>query len=184
MTKWTELDVRDYPAPSGSDELILADHGRVRAIYVSVSGRVAVAEFAGYAQLIFGYPNDEAGSSVFPGVSYGFFECSDTNWSDEITRQNRMSFAESEFKRRHFLACFHETTLQVLAKGLRVITFESDYSDVARALFKSHLDFEPSGTVLPRSSGDEFASSELNERFPEYFAELGISAAYSIGIDT
>jgi hypothetical protein len=110
------------PSPSGSGEVLFADAGSVSVVYYAENDKVAVATFLGYAQLEFGYPNDEASSAIYPGLSYGFYEVVESRWSRRLNRLNALAFpaAKATFNRGHYLALFHETTLNVLAVDLDI----------------------------------------------------------------
>lgn len=137
------------PSPAGSGELVLADSGHVSVVFVPrrlarESNRVAVATFVNYAQMTFGYPNDEAREGIFPELIYAFYEIVDSDWNKRLTEQNLITFADrpNAFNRRHFLMTCHETTLQVLASDLVVQGFDEPFGDVAARVLRSQLGSE------------------------------------------
>ena len=147
------------PSPAGSGEVVLADSGHLFAVYRPIrtaldSPDVAVATFVNYAQMTFGYPNDEASEGIFPGLAYGFYEVFDSDWNEQLTEQNRITFSDqpNAFNRRHFLMACHETTLQVLASDLIVESFDEPFADVATRIVR-RLDGEDY-TVTPGINED------------------------------
>ena len=138
------LDTADIPSPAGSGELLLADEGHLHLVFWGMSRHVGVATFVNYAQLIFGYPNDEAREGVFPELEYAFYEILDSDWNASLTEQNRIVFPDSRvrFNRRHFLVTCHETTLQVLASDICVDVKEGPFRDVAAAVLNRQIDSE------------------------------------------
>ena len=142
------------PSPSGSAEVVLADSGQLFAVYRPIrislgSPEAAVATFVNYAQMTFGYPNDEAGEGIFPGLAYGFHEIFDSDWNEQLTEQNRITFSDrpNAFNRRHFLMTCKETTLQVLASDLVLESFDEPFTDVVARIVR-RLDSEEY-TVTP-----------------------------------
>jgi hypothetical protein len=72
----------------------------------------------------FGMPNDEAisGHPLYKqGLQpYGYFEVTDSAWLDELERMNRVHPCHKKEHYtgvRHFIFTFHDTTLEVLARG-------------------------------------------------------------------
>jgi hypothetical protein len=70
----------------------------------------------------FGYPNDEAWVAIprTKGLSYGFYEVLASAWPEEVARLNRHAFPMSPTRpERHFLALFHDSSFECLARGWR-----------------------------------------------------------------
>src|SRR5262245_54416781 len=87
----------------------------------------AVVRVPGCLAVKFGYPNDEA----LPGhplygrgfVGTAVYEVLESSWVAEVARQNRVRFPDSDVSKwgvRHFLFSFHDSTLEVLCRGLEV----------------------------------------------------------------
>lgn len=87
----------------------------------------------------FGYPNDEA-LTGHPLYSRGFvgtavYEVLESSWEVDLARQNCVRFPNSDITEwgvRHFQFSFHESTLEVLCRGLEVEISEDPI----------HLEFE------------------------------------------
>lgn len=146
--QFVRVDTRFQPDPSGSGEVLFADAGSVSVVYYAENGLVTTATFSGYAQLVFGYPNDEAASAIYPHLAYGFYEAVDSDWPSRLNAQNSLAFPASHarFNRKHYLASFHETTLNVLALA---VSFTADGGvNFAECMAKVNFEFT-SGRHLP-----------------------------------
>jgi hypothetical protein len=86
----------------------------------------AVIEFEICHLAKFGHPNDEAWTAIprTKGLSYGFYEVVGSAWPEEVARLNRYAFPASTSRvekhilaLRHFLALFHDSSFECLAKG-------------------------------------------------------------------
>ena len=100
------LETEQTPSPSGSAELVMADAGHLFVVFVPMHRRsVAVATFVDYAQMIFGYPNEDAAEGIFPDLAHAFYEFTDSDWNARLTEQNQITFPDKRiaFNRRHFL---------------------------------------------------------------------------------
>jgi hypothetical protein len=107
--------------------------------------------FVNYAQMTFGYPNEDAFEGIFPGLVHAFYEIIDSDWNARLTEQNQITFPDKRiaFNRRHFLMSCKESTLQVLASDLVIQTYDEPFKDVATGLLRRELDGEEL-TVCPR----------------------------------
>jgi hypothetical protein len=84
-------------------------------------GRAVIA-FENCTATRFGYPNDEAwyGIPRTRDLSYGCYEVLDSGWARELTLLNRHSFPDTpDFRDRHFLFLFHDSSFECLAEGLQ-----------------------------------------------------------------
>lgn len=151
--RFARLDVEDQPAPAGSDEIVLADAGGLRIIFLNARNTVTVADFSGYAQSVYGYPNDEAAEPLYPDLLYGFYEILDSDWNERLTAQNMKSFPDPDvkFNRKHFLVLFHETSLEVLAHSVSLTTFPDSFGTVAEASMRLFATQERAPSVVPQS---------------------------------
>ena len=154
------LDTEQTPSPAGSGELVMADAGHLFVVFVpmrreagvaSKSHNIGVATFVNYAQVTFGYPNEDAFEGLFPGLVHAFYEITDSDWNTRLTEQNQITFPDKRiaFNRRHFLMPCKETTLHVLASDLVIQTYDEPFTDVAMGLLRRELDGEEL-TVCPR----------------------------------
>jgi hypothetical protein len=154
------LNTEQTPSPSGGGELVMADAGHLFVVFVpmrtpatiaSNGHNVAVATFVNYAQMTFGYPNEDAFEGLFPGLVHAFYEITDSDWNARLTKQNRITFPDKRiaFNRRHFLMPFKETTLHVLASELAIQTCDEPFTDVAMGLLRGVIHSEEL-TVCPR----------------------------------
>ncbi len=97
-----------------------------------------MATFAGFAQVVFGYPNDEALPGhplcdLADGWDYGFYEVQGSPWPGRLEAQNRVRFpdATSSWRQRHFLLVCHEDLVEVLADDVTVEVFDQSFEEVA-----------------------------------------------------
>lgn len=105
-----------------------------------------VAEFVGCTSVRFGFPNDEAlaGHPLYGnGLSfYAAHEVIDSRWLEELRAVERhhpeaapMPFADA----RHYLLTFHDSTLEAIARDIRVVaSFVSDAEAEAAMLHELH----------------------------------------------
>ncbi|WBB69086.1 hypothetical protein [Micromonospora sp. WMMD812] len=144
------LDLGVIPSPSGSGELLLADDRSCRLVFVPTveagAPRVAMATFAGFSQVIFGYPNDEALSGhPLQGPTdtwdYGFYEVQGSPWPRRLEAQNRVNFPDrtSSWRQRHFLLVCHEDLVEVLADDVTVELFDQPFEEVALHALRLNL---------------------------------------------
>ena len=115
-----------------------APHG---GFYKEEAG-TAVVELVHCSITKFGYPNDEAWSGIprTRGMGYGIFEVVNSRWKEELIRLNQFSFPETrEWRGRHFLFLFHDSSFECIAKELRLELSREPFRDlfskvVSRAL--------------------------------------------------
>ncbi|MDB5306349.1 MAG: hypothetical protein JWO38_551 [Gemmataceae bacterium] len=145
-----EHDIGCFPELAVSGPLLMADDGRLVFSFNSTrlaadgyhrddAGRTVV-RVASCLAFKFGYPNDEA----LPGhplygrglVGTAVYEVLESSWVAELARQNRVRFPDTDMTRwgvRHFLFSFHDSTLEVLCRGLEVsLSGESLAAEVSR----------------------------------------------------
>ena len=148
---YNRIDTAYDPDPGGSGEVLLADSGSVQVVFHSRAGHVAIAKFHEYAQLNFGYPNDEASGAIHPELVYGFYEVLDSDWSSRLNQQNSLRFPGglARFNRKHFIAIFHETTLQVLAQGLSVEAVRDSFSAAVESAGSEFAVVDHGSSVIP-----------------------------------
>src|SRR5262245_15168659 len=106
--------------------------------------RNAVATFRGCAQVVFGYPNDEAtrGHPLYADWSYGFYEVLGSDWPARLEAQNRVAFPTSSLgwrSKRHFIVVCHEDLVEVLADDVSVRVSDDSFEDVAVAALREEL---------------------------------------------
>lgn len=97
----------------------------------------AVVQVAPCLAFKFGYPNDEARPG-HPLYAQGFdgtavCEVLESSWITELAQQNRIKFPNSDLSRwgvRHFVFAFHESTLEVLGRGLDVSLSGEPLADI------------------------------------------------------
>lgn len=137
METVVEYDIGCFPELAVSGPLLMADDDRLVFSFNATrlaadgyhredAGR-AVVRVSSFLALRFGYPNDEARPG-HPLYARGFvgtavYEVLESSWTAELARQNRVRFPDSDvttWGARHFLFAFHETTLEVLCRGLEV----------------------------------------------------------------
>ncbi len=102
----------------------------------------AVIELVGCTITKFGYPNDEAWNSIplTRDQAYGVFEVRNSPWKEEIIRLNQFAFPETKnWRGRHFMFLFHDSSFECIASELKVELSEEPYSQIftkvaARAL--------------------------------------------------
>ncbi|MEU8181663.1 hypothetical protein AB0B86_12945 [Micromonospora sp. NPDC049047] len=141
------LDLGVIPSPSGSAELLLTDERSCRLVFATEQPhRVAMATFAGYAQALFGYPNDEAlpGHPLYhPDWEYGCYEVQGSPWPGRLAAQNRVRFPDQTSSRwgqlRHFLVVCHEDLVEVLADDVSVELFDTSFEEVAMHALRLNL---------------------------------------------
>jgi hypothetical protein len=145
-TRSVRLDLGVLPSPSGSAELLLADERSCRLVFATQQPhRTAMATFAGFAQVVFGYPNDEAlpGHPLHdPDWEYGFYEVQGSPWPGRLEAQNRVPFPETPSgwrQLRHFLVVCHEDLVEVLADEVSVEVFDTSFEEVAMHALRLNL---------------------------------------------
>lgn len=100
-------------------------------LYHSVG--TALVEFVHCSVAKFGYPNDEAraGISRTTDLVSGVYEVLDSDWKLELARLNRFAFPNTgEWRGRHFLMTFHDTTFECLADDFRLEVIDEPYDRV------------------------------------------------------
>jgi hypothetical protein len=132
-----EYDIGCFPELAVSGPLLMADDGRLVFSFNATRlaadcyhredvGR-AVVRVPSCLAFKHGYPNDEA----LPGhplygrgfVGTAVYEVFRSSWVAELARQNQVRFPDSDVAGwgvRHFLFSFHDSTLEVLCRGLEV----------------------------------------------------------------
>ncbi|MET8040274.1 hypothetical protein ABZU25_05325 [Micromonospora sp. NPDC005215] len=141
------LDLGVGPSPAGSGELLLADERSCRLVFATEKPhRVAMATFAGFAQVLFGYPNDEAlpGHPLYdPDWEYGFHEVRGSPWPGRLEAQNRVPFPDQTSsgwrQLRHFLVVCHEDLVEILADDVSVELFDKSFEEVAMHALRLNL---------------------------------------------
>ena len=137
MDTVVEYDIGCLPELAVSGPILMADDGKLvfsfNATRLAADGyhRVdagrAVVRVPWCLAFKFGYPNDEA----LPGhplygrgfVGTAVYEVLESSWVAELARQNRIPFPEMDpdvWDVWHFLFSFHDSTLEVLCRGLEV----------------------------------------------------------------
>jgi hypothetical protein len=136
MDRVIEYDIGCFPELAVSGPVVMATDERLVFSFNATrptpgglrddAGR-AVVRVSPCLAFKFGYPNDEAlpGHPLyqrgFEGVAV--YKVLDSSWIAELARQNRVRFPTSDVSAwgmRHFLFSFHESTLEVLGRGLDV----------------------------------------------------------------
>jgi hypothetical protein len=135
-----DLGCRPEAAVSGA-VLVQTEHSTFltfNAVRLGDDGRyhpvgTALVEFPGCTLTKFGHPNDEAWS-VIPrtkGLVYGIFEVQGSEWKDEVARLNRFAFPSTgEWRGRHFLLLFHDSSFECLADDIRLEVIDAPYERV------------------------------------------------------
>ena len=137
MDKVVEYDIGWYPELAVSGPLLMADDGKLVFSFNATrlasdgyhradAGRVVV-RVPWCLAFKFGYPNDEA-LTGHPLYDHGFvgtavYEVLESSWIAQVGCQNRVPFPEMDtavWDVRHFLFSFHDSTLEVLCRGLEV----------------------------------------------------------------
>src|SRR5262249_48989349 len=93
----------------------------------------ALVELVGCSLSKFGYPNDEAWRDIprTRGLSYGIYEGKHSSWKEEVVRLNRYAFPKTEeWRGRHFLFLFHDSSFECLAEELRLEIVSAPYHEV------------------------------------------------------
>jgi hypothetical protein len=144
-----ELDLGAIPPPAGSGELLLVDERSCRLVFVPAvfdtpdRHRTAVATFKRCAQVLFGYPNDEAqpGHPPYADWSYGFCEVLGSGWPARLGAQNRVAFPTQTppGQQRHLIVVCHEGLVEALADDVSVEVFDRPFQDVALGALRQDL---------------------------------------------
>ncbi|HEX7645315.1 MAG TPA: hypothetical protein VF472_24195 [Burkholderiaceae bacterium] len=93
----------------------------------------AIIELVGCSITKFGYPNDEARREIplTKGQSYGVFEVQNSPWKQELIRLNQFSFpGTTEWRGRHFVFLFHDSSFECIASELRLELSEESYGEL------------------------------------------------------
>jgi hypothetical protein len=124
----TDFPLQDVGAPL---PLVFATEQSFALVYY-LNGRperFALVEFESVLAHYFGGPNDEAlgGHPLYErGLGrYGVYEVLNSSWLRTMERMNRVhpSHSPAMFEDyRHFIFTFHDTPLELLAKGVRDVT--------------------------------------------------------------
>ena len=124
------LDLGCAPAADVSGAILLQSEYSVFLVFNArketkkgwVDGGFAVAEFDGCLATRFGYPNDEPRYSIprYDGVGYDICEVINSEWNDELNRLNRLRFPDFDFRLRHFVLGFHDSTFECLADNISI----------------------------------------------------------------
>jgi hypothetical protein len=110
----------------------------------------AVVELDGMEETRFGGPNDEARPEhpLYPKglreVGYAICEVLDSEWALERADRNQSSarrihgreYKERRFVQRHFLFAFHDSTLECLARDLRVTVAKEPFGAIAQGVLR------------------------------------------------
>jgi hypothetical protein len=134
LVKLTDLPQSSVGAPQ---PVVYANEHRLMVAYYLLEGEASEARQSGVIVFervhthVFGMPNDEAlrGHRLAPrGLqAYSFYEVKQSRWTAELCRRNRVHARHSDSMYsdlRHFIATFHDTTLEVAARDLTVFTDE------------------------------------------------------------
>jgi hypothetical protein len=145
-----EYDIGCFPELAVSGPLLMADDERLvfsfNATRIAADGYHredagrAVVQVPSCLAFKFGYPNDEAlpGHQLYVRgfVGTAVYEVLGSSWAAELARQNRVKFPDFDLLSlgiRHFLFSFHDSTLEVLCRGLEVsLTNEPFAVEVSR----------------------------------------------------
>lgn len=137
MDTVVEYDIGCFPELAVSGPVLMADDERLvfsfNATRLAADGHHredagrAVVRVPSCLTFKFGHPNDEARPG-HPLYARGFvgtavYEVLGSSWAAEQARQNRVKFPDFDLLSlgiRHFLFAFHESTLEVLCRGLEV----------------------------------------------------------------
>lgn len=98
---------------------------------------LAICRFPGFSITKFGYPNDEAWSSIprTQGLEYGIYEVLNSEWAQEITRLNRYAFPNTPDSRgRHYLILFHDSSFECIAGEIQSELTDKPLLDVLNGL--------------------------------------------------
>jgi hypothetical protein len=141
-----ELDIGCLPELAVSGPVVMATDEQLvfsfNATRRSPDGRLAdagraVIKVSPCLAFRFGHPNDEAlpGHPLYERGFDGTAVCEviESSWIAELTRQNRVQFPHSDLSRwgvRHFLFSFHESTLEVLGRGLDVLVSDEPFAAI------------------------------------------------------
>lgn len=129
VTEWKEAPQMDTGAPMPQIQL-LEDRNLLCAYIISQasSEEYAIVAFRGTTQFTFGYPNDEAlgAHPLFKyGVSfYAFNKIENSPYLVELGKRNAKEFPGTEelmMEKQHYLASFHDETLEVVCDNLEFI---------------------------------------------------------------
>jgi hypothetical protein len=151
MEDIVELDVGCTPEAAVSGPVLLqTDNSTVltfNAMCKSDKGKLvdagtAIVEFEICSITKFGYPNDEAWCGIprTRRLTYGFYEVVNSAWKSEIAALNRHSFPETEeWKGRHFLILFHDSSFECIARGFKIETSHERYEDLWTRVYQRVL---------------------------------------------
>jgi len=145
-----EYDIGCFPELAVSGPVLMADDERLifsfnatrlaaDSYHRELAGR-AVVRVPSCLAFKFGYPNDEAlpGHPLYARgfVGTAVYEVLESSWVAELARQNRVPFPNSDVAKwavRHFLFSFHDSSLEVLCRGLEVsLTEDPLVAEVSR----------------------------------------------------
>lgn len=121
------LDLGIEPAPDVSGATLLQDEYGATLLFNTSTRRggpdsIALIRFELLASSKFGLPNDEAleGHPLY-GHGLQWYRCGEvlnSSWLAEEQRRNSVRFPRHTFSCRHFIFTFHDSTLEVLARGM------------------------------------------------------------------
>jgi hypothetical protein len=145
-----EFDIGCLPELAVSGPVLMATDERLvfsfNATRLTLDGRRAdagraVVKVNPCLAFKFGYPNDEAlpGHPLYARGFHGsaVYEVLGSSWVTALAEQNRVKFPDSDLSAwgvRHFLFSFHESTLEVLGRGLDVSLTEEPFDAVAAGM--------------------------------------------------
>lgn len=97
-----------------------------------------------FSQLKFGYPNDEAqGDDALPVRCEGLalYEQKNSNWQAEIVAANRRRFPDTpdDLGLRHFVICFKEAVLEILAEDVQLFEVTLDRDEDVHRVYSKHV---------------------------------------------
>ena len=117
--------------------VLFAEDGRTAVVYWARTTPdapliKAAVEFEPVSLMKFGYPNDEGirSHSLFDMDGdlwpYAMYEALDSPWIEEHIRNLRVTYSsDTDFSNiRHFIWIFHDSTLEILCRGFRVLSEE------------------------------------------------------------
>lgn len=145
--KYLEHDLGIEPSIGAPEARLVQSETAAYVALDVMNGERALVELVGCEATRFGYPNDEAriGHPEYQGVLYGVFEATQSSWLDEIRRINGHNFPTAVYGTgiKHFVFAFHDSTLECVARELRVILTGHSYEE-EWAFLKSRLSGESS----------------------------------------
>lgn len=132
------LDFFD-PEPNVPEPVLVHSEHCCYLIYNDRNGARKSIQFTHCTIATFGYPNDEAlaGHRLYSkGLGfYGCFEIVDSEWIEELKRNNKVSFphVEGMLLAKHFVFTFSDSTFECIARD---IVRANEYPQLDNAMLK------------------------------------------------